>query len=711
MPRPSPPNSPWLRAGLSRPRPYDGTVNRRPGPLRRAVALAAAVLATAASLTWSTSAAAAATPQVTVEITGVTATGSRPSDRVTVTGRVSNPTGAQVYGLVMAMWRSRDPIDDLAALRQVTASTPSGVILSGTQKGSYAQITAQNVAFVPGAVAEFTVQATLDDLGFDEAGKAYLVGARAVGTAVGSDDIGKVGQGQTVLAIPGKPVPVTRLVVFGATPTKLADGVFRNENLIAELTGRLDGLLTAAAEPGMSWLIDPALFDEVTDLADGYQVRSGDDLVPGTGQRVASAWLTRFRRLDPAAGARSLFGDPDLTGAAAAGDPEVLARARAADEQVVALSGLRQLVWPTGGVYTDALDAYLDDDLPILAGNAVDAGALQASGTGRTVLTATTLPADPTDFAARQLSLAQTVLAGRTGQLRLLREPADLIADAATTTDWQQPRPLGELLEGKPRTGSFAAAEPATLGPADFEAVAGLEQAVAAYRQLAPDSVIPDEAAGLLTRAVSQAWIGQDEAHAALLKDVDQLFGPAALKSAVELDASARFVMAGRTSQFPLTVTNNLAEPIQVKVRMDTDNPQRLRIPDSEVVTIAPGQNASILVHPEATANGVAIAHAWVATVSGRRVSPSIQITVEMTELGFIGWVIVIASGAVVLGATALRIWQVRRKAKRDATPAADAESQPSAPAPGPGAEPSPATVALGDPGSAREPGSGEPHD
>ena len=68
-------------------------------------------------------------------------------------------------------------------------------------------------------------------------------------------------------------------------------------------------------------------------------------------------------------------------------------------------------------------------------------------------------------------------------------------------------------------------------------------------------------------------------------------------------------------------------------------------------------------------------------------------------------------SGAVVLGATALRIWQVRRKAKRDAAPAADAESQPSAPAPGPGAEPSPATVALGDPGSAREPGSGEPHD
>ena len=669
MPRAGPEaDSPGRRASLPRARPYDGAVNRRPGPLRRAVALAAAVLATTATLAWSTPAAAATVPQVTVEITGVTATGSRPSDQVTVTGRVSNPTGAQVYGVWMAMWRSRDPIDDLPTLRRVTgAATPSGVILPGTEPGSYLRITAQGTAFAPGAVAEFTVRATLADLGFDETGKAYLVGARALGTSLGSTSIGRIGQAETVLALPGKPVPVTRLVLLSATPTKLADGVFRNENLAAELTGRLDRLLTAAADPGRSWLIDPALYDEVADQADGYQVRSGEQLIPGTGQQTASAWLRRFRQLDPAAGARSLFGNPDLAGAAAADDPEVLARARAADEQVVALSGLRQLVWPTGGSYTPAVDAYLDGDLPLLAGNAVEAGALQTADTGRIVLAAAALPIDPAEFQARQFSLAETVLAGKAGQLRVLRTPDDLAADAATTTDWQEPRRLDDLLAGEPRPGAFTAAEPATLDEDAFEAAAGLERAVAAYRQLAPDSVIPDEAAGLLSRAVSQAWIGDDDAHAALLNDVDELFGPAALKSAVELDASARFVMSGRTSQFPLTVTNNLAEPIQVKVQMDTDNPQRLRIPDSEVVTIGPGQNASILVHPEATANGVAIAEAWVATVSGQPVSPSIQITVEMTELGFIGWVIVIVSGAVVLGATALRIWQVRRKAKRDA--------------------------------------------
>lgn len=646
-------------------------MNRRPGPLRRAVALAAAAFVILASLTWSAPTA-AAVPQVTVEITGVEVTGAKPSDRVTVTGRVSNPTGSQVYGLTMAMWRSRDPIGDLPALRQVTGpATPPGVILPGGegQEGAYVPVTAQNVAFAPGATAEFTVHATLADLGFDTVGKAYLVGARAIGTATGSTGYGKVGQDQTVITLPDQPVPVTRLVVLSATPTKLTSDLFGSEELKAELTGRLDELLTAAEQPGMSWLIDPALLDEVTDMANGYLVRNGDELQPGTGRRVAGEWLQRFRRLDPEAGAHGLFGNPDLAGAAAAGDPEVLVRARTATSQVTELRELPMLVWATGGVYTEEVDTFLGGDAPLIATNPLASGARQVAPTGRTVLaSAVTLPTDPHDFTATQLALAETLLAGAAGQLRVLREPSDLAADRATTTDWQEPRRLDELLAGTDaRPGSFdAEVVPATLDAGWFKSVADLERAVTAYRQLAPDSAIPDEAAALLTRAVSQAWIGQDAAHTALLRAMDELIGHQALQNAVRLDASPRFVMSARTSQFPLTVTNNLSEPVRVKVRVDTDNPQRLRIPDSEVVTIDAGQSQSITIRPEATANGVAIAQAWVATEDGRRVTPSVQITIEMTELGFVGWVIVIASGAVVLGATALRIWQVRRKQHKD---------------------------------------------
>lgn len=677
--------------------------------LWRAVAVVAAAFTAVVSLSATTLPAAAAVPQVTVEITGVEVTGTRPSDEVIVTGRVSNPTGAEVYGLVMAMWRSRDPIGDLAALRQVTGpATPPGVILPGGkgQEDSYFPITASNVAFAPGAVVAFTVRGTLADLGFDTLGKAYLVGARAVGTAAGSTAFGRVGQGSTVIALPGQPIGVTRLVMLSATPTKLATDVFRNDDLATELTGRLNVLLAAAAAPGMSWLIDPALIDEVTDLSDGYQVQSADGLREGSGHQIASAWLRRFNQLDPAAGARSMFGNPDLAGGAGAGDQEVLARARTAGNLVTSLRSLPLVVWPTGGSYTEAVDAYLAGDAPLLATNPLAAGVHQVAATGRAVLaSAVTLPADPTDFGARQLALAETVLAGEAGQLRVLREPADLVADRAITTDWQQPRLLDEVPAGDPRPGEFAPAAPATLLPEQFAAVADLEKSVAAYRQLAPDSVIPDEAPSLLSRAVAQAWIGQDAAHTALVKDMDQLIGPAALKNAVTLDASPRFVMSARTSQFPLTVTNHLSEPIRVKVRTEADNPQRLRIPDSEVFTVAPGQSASITIRPEASANGVAIAEAWVATEDGSRVSPSIEITVEMTELGFVGWVIVLASGSVVLGATALRIWQVRRKSAGSPppAPAPDAERSPSHRAPGPREKRSTATGALDEPGAPRE--------
>ena len=57
---------------------------------------------------------------------------------------------------------------------------------------------------------------------------------------------------------------------------------------------------------------------------------------------------------------------------------------------------------------------------------------------------------------------------------------------------------------------------------------------------------------------------------------------------------------------------------------------------------------------------------AHVVSESGRRVTPNTRITVDVTELGMIGWIIVIASGAVLVGATAWRIRQVRRRADKE---------------------------------------------
>lgn len=653
-------------------------MRRTPGGKRCAIALAIGVLLVGASAVASAPTAAAA-PAVTVEITAVTVTGSGPQDEVELRGRVTNPAGSRVYGLTMAMWRSRDPIDELAGLRQVTsAARPRGFILPGPN--GYAPITPRTEAFEPGTAADFVVHATLAELGFDTAGRAYAVGVRALGTSDGGSAVGNVGQTHTVITVPGaQPVPVTRLVILTAPPSKLTPGVFGSEALAADLGGRLETLLTAAEQPGRSWLIDPALFDEVADMADGYVVRRSDELVAGTGQAVAADWLRRLLELDPAAGARTLFGLPDLTGAALADDPDVLARALTATSRVTRLNHLPLVVLPTGGVYTPLLDDYLAGvgAAGLVATNLLTAGAWQVAPTGLPLLASAVspLPGEAT-LAATQVVLAETVISGADGQLRVLDEPADLAADAATTTPWMTSRLLADVLAGVPTTGvaEFGPEVPVTLAAKRFSEVADLEQHFAAYSQLAPESTLPDEAAALLTRAVSSAWIADSSGQDAMLAAIDGLVGEKALADAVSLDASPRFVMSSRSNQFPLTLTNNLDEPIRVRLAVDTDNPQRLTVPQTPVVSIPARQSASVTIQPQASANGVVVARAWVTTESGRRVTGDTRITIEVTDLGFIGWVIVVASGAVVLGATAWRVWQVRRKAATESGAAESAD-------------------------------------
>jgi len=93
-----------------------------------------------------------------------------------------------------------------------------------------------------------------------------------------------------------------------------------------------------------------------------------------------------------------------------------------------------------------------------------------------------------------------------------------------------------------------------------------------------------------------------------------------------------------------------------------TDNPQRLAVPPTEVITVDPGQSQTVNIRPEASANGLITAAAHLTTASGRRVSADVPLTIEVTELGIVAWIIVGVSGVVLVGATAWRIRQVRRR-------------------------------------------------
>ena len=576
------------------------------------------------------------------------------------------------------LWRSRDPIRDLPTLREVAASKATWGAPLADEPSHSARVSGAAQAFAPGASREVTLRATLADLGFTTRGAAYSFGAVARGAAEPGGREVPLGRVDTFVSVAGRDtVPVTSIVVLSSAPAKVWDGIFFDDHLAEELAGRLDVLLRAAARPGMSWLIDPALLDAVTDMSDGYLVTGADGETPGTGQQAAAAWLTRLEALDADNGALSLFANPDVAGASAAKDTEVLARARTATSEVAAddtlplpVADLPQLVLPAEALVTPTLQQYLAGAgaVGLLAANAVDAGAWQ-TGVGDTgillVSAALGTEIESSMTARAQLALAEAVVAGTAGQARLIASDEDLTIDALATSDWTKRRGLADLLD------TDASSEPAGfeiikadhLTKSQFREIAGLERDFAAYGDLVPESTLTTQAADTLSRAAASPWIDDPAGYLSLTGEISDTIGPEAIVAGVTLDASARFLMSARTNEFPLTVTNDLTEPIYVRVVVTTDNPQRLTVSPSPLVTVGPGLRETVNVRAEASSNGLVTARAHVETASGKRVTPNTTITVEITELGMVGWVIVLTSGFVLVAATVWRIRQVRRRA------------------------------------------------
>ena len=612
----------------------------------------------------------AATLQVSFTVTSLAASGTKAKDEVTVQGTVTNTGDTPAYGVQVLLWSSRDAIRDLATLRQAGTNTVGWGARLAIDADHYAVITTSAVPFAPGASRQIELRATNADLGFTSTGAAYAFGADVIASADAGGNYSTVGQLRTFVPLPGKtPVPLTSVVLLSATPTKLVDNLFRDDSLTVELGQRLENLLTAAGRPGMGWLIDPALLDEVRDMSDGYQVRDGTGTRPGTGQDVATAWLARFEKLDRHAGGRTMFANPDVNAGRITKDSELVNRARAATETVTGVDDLPLVVVPAGNILPAATYDYLSDSgaEAIIAVNAGAAGALQSGDAEPRVLAiAAQVPgaAQTPALERHQLAFAAAVIAGDKGQVRLLDSLDDIAEDQATTAEWMVRRDLGSLLASTPGVAHAALGtdKPPRLGPGQLETIKRLTGEFEAYGNLVPESALIDQSDAAITRTTSTAWIGNSAGFDAQVDGLAALVGGPEVGRSVTLDASHRFLMSSRTNQFPVTVTNNLAEQIRVKVVVRTDNPQRLTVPPSELVTVDPGQSVTVNIRPEATSNGLVIARAYVATADGHRVSEDTSITVEITDLGVVAWIIVGVSGFVLVGATAWRIRQVRRR-------------------------------------------------
>lgn len=217
--------------------------------------------------------------------------------RIEVTGTVTNADDDPWARINLYSFLDDDPIDDVAELEQaalVGEDLPVGDRI--TEEGAFDEVE----ELAPGESATFTVSVPSRLLlervsaatGEPEPG-VYWFGVHALGESPEGRDEFTDGRARTFLPLlpeqVRRPVPLTLVLPLRPPVSYAADGSVADPAAWAEQLGlggdlrdRLDFAAASGSDP-VSWLVDPAVVDVVTQLANGNPPRSlaPTDEVPG----------------------------------------------------------------------------------------------------------------------------------------------------------------------------------------------------------------------------------------------------------------------------------------------------------------------------------------------------------------------------------------------------------------------------------------------
>lgn len=616
---------------------------------------------------------------------------------ITLRGRAINRSGQLITSAQVVLWRRTMPVTSTAELGNVTALEPNEV--QGSQEWgsetSYRRLTDElNPVWEPGETREFEVSAPVADLAFPRIPGVYLVGAEIVGRVAG-DPLTTVGLTRSMVPLAADGAATTSgvhrvvtAVVLSSRPSMTAPGVFVDNHLADELApgGRLTLLLDAAGRNDVSWVIDPAVHQEITAMAAGYKVEGQDELDPA-GQQHALRWLADFGQLNQDNGFRAPFALPDVSMMANQDLGAVMRRVVAAGEQGEPFAGLPLLAYAHGGLIdpTAVQLAEAEEPVAILAANPDSRGAL-LSPIDDVPLVNYSLEAtsggpgpDPRTgvVQVRQRLLAQSFLTAirdpNATTVRVITTAASAAAEPATNAPWVRRATLGALLGERPVGWSGlmpyeGRARAGELTPAQVQA---LRKIAAAYDDFAGILVDPqpveDEINDALARSVSSWWRHNPAGFDTFVRPRSSAVHQLDSGEALSLAAQGSVLMSGQSGSFPMTVSNRLDRDVRVILTFDSDQPQRLSIPPMRDIVVGARESVTVNVQPQAVGNGPVRVSALVTTSDGTPLSKRAWLTVEATDLGRVGWIIVVASGIVMLAATMLRIRQVRRERAHEA--------------------------------------------
>lgn len=626
----------------------------------------ALVLAMAAALVLPVTSAWAQEPAadpVRVELAAMSPRIAVPGDTISLSGTVTNTSGSTLQAVQVYFWRDQQ----LRTTREELATTSPAV---GARYLPTFSTLGDEGSLRPGESDDFTVTMPTAQLG---------VAARDGVTLVGVQVRGSQGSGNTTLAraaawLPQDagttlvPVRVASVVLLSARTTRLEQDLFLDDQLAGEVAdgGRLDLLLEEAARPGRSWLVDPALLVALRDMADdsGYALADG---TAGTGAAAARAWLAAYAEL-PAEGHRLPYASADVELLAAIDRPEVLRDAVSVPVVPDDVAALPLVVRPAEGVLSD-------DGLAVVESVDSPATVLAANASGSTTTGELTVVAyDPTALVPdqgmvsavqqRQHTAATALLdavQGRRSQVRLVADAAAAGVDAADPTARTALSALPTEVGLQPTLAAHDREPSATRA----DAVAEAADDRTGLAELFVDPQAAADATGRIVALLAGAGVDDPEGAGsgwyAALADWERDRADRILRGdALALTAQPVLLTAREDTPFPVTVTNNLAQAVALRVVFDSENSDRLHVPPVDVPRVGPGESIGVTVVPEVTANGRFTVVAQLTTPSGRPVGLPVDIEVQATQAGRVGWILMAISGIVVVGTTVLRVKQVR---------------------------------------------------
>jgi hypothetical protein len=625
-------------------------------------------------------------PQTEIILKQITPVSVQPGKTLRVTGRFTTDT--ELRNVRMQLEIGPSPFVTRTAVTEAAASPPSTTPVSGAFDALG--------LLRPGGSRKFSIAVPTDDLGLAAAGVYPL---RIVATAGPLDAV--LDSSSTFLpwAPEGVGTTASRLLFIWPlidVPRRDATGTFTSPGLGAEIRpkGRLGTLTAAGQSAPVTWLIDPSLLSDVAAL----------------GTSSSRTWLTD---LPTAIGNRETavlpYGDPDLAAVAAADRINLLRQATVMARSVAELALGRtvrtDLGWPADG----AADATTIDgahragsDLLLLDETSVPlATALPYTPSGRVALTepgvdllladrtASALVASPARGSndivlSRQRFLAETLL----HTLELPAEPRLLIV--APPRRWDPDPGWARALVQATKQASWL--NPVTLDQAVRPSPPNVERSepsipdAVAERQLPPDLVLRAAQAlpqarkfhAILTRpavlarpieeaiytSLSTAW--RTDHQAAALSQGATINRLASQRSRVSI-VSRGGTLSDDRGLLPVTIRNQLDQPVVVRLSVVSADPLRLRVkvPDESIRVAASGVE-SVSVALDAVTSGRLTVDAQILTPKGQVYSDPVQLDVDVRAYGQVALIVFGAAAALMVLAAIVRITR-RLRARRGA--------------------------------------------